>query len=63
MGCVCHLLWLNITPNGAQTLVSQAGASKETVELIRRHHDPHLPNPGTHTERLLAALQAADNES
>ncbi|MGB8212373.1 MAG: HD domain-containing protein [Anaerolineales bacterium] len=44
-------------------LVSQAGASKETVELIRRHHDPHLPNPGTHTERLLAALQAADDES
>jgi hypothetical protein len=44
-------------------LASQAGASSRTVELIRHHHDPHLLNPGSHTEHLLAALQAADDES
>ena len=44
-------------------LASQAGASTRTVELIRRHQDPPVPNPGSRTERLLAALQAADDES
>jgi len=44
-------------------LASQAGASSQTVELIRQHQDPHLPNPGSQTEHLLAALQAADAEN
>jgi hypothetical protein len=44
-------------------LASQAGATPLTVELIRRHHDQPRPNPGSHTEHLLAALQVADNES
>ncbi len=44
-------------------LASQAGASSLSVELVRRHHDACISNPGSHTERLLAALQAADNES
>jgi hypothetical protein len=44
-------------------LAAQAGASVRTVELIRNHHDPRLPNPETQTEPLLAALQAVDDES
>jgi hypothetical protein len=44
-------------------LASQAGASSRSVELIRRHQDVRLPNPGSDTQRLLAALQAADDES
>jgi putative nucleotidyltransferase with HDIG domain len=44
-------------------LASQAGASSRTVELIRRHHDSLAPETRLHTERLLAALQAADDES
>jgi hypothetical protein len=44
-------------------LASQAGASFLSVELVRRHHEACLSNPESHTERLLVALQAADNES
>jgi HD domain len=44
-------------------LASQAGATSRTVELIRHHHDLHLPDPGSQTRLLLAALQAADDES
>ena len=44
-------------------LAFQAGGNSRTVELIRHHQDPRLPNPGSDTERLLAALQAADDES
>ena len=44
-------------------LASQAGAPALTVELIRRHHDRPGQNPDLDTEHLLAALQAADNES
>jgi hypothetical protein len=44
-------------------LISQSGANPRTVELVRRHQDPHLLNPGSVTERLLAALQTADDES
>jgi hypothetical protein len=44
-------------------LASQAGATPLTVELIRRHHDRPGRNPGSQTELLLAALQAADNEN
>ena len=43
-------------------LASQAGATPLMVELIRRHHDSPVRNPDSHTELLLAALQAADNE-
>ena len=51
-----HAAW------GAE-LAAQAGATARTVELIRRHHDTLLPNPGAHTELLLAALQSADDQN
>jgi hypothetical protein len=44
-------------------LACQAGATALTVELIRRHQDTPNPNPDSQTERLLAALQAADDKS
>jgi hypothetical protein len=44
-------------------LACQAGATQLSVELIRRHQDTPNPNPDSQIERLLAALQAADNES
>ena len=44
-------------------LASQAGASPVSVELIRRHQEARLSKPGSTFERLLAALQAADDES
>ncbi len=44
-------------------LAYQAGSSVLCVELIRRHHDIHRPNPGSHTEALLDALQAEDDQN
>jgi hypothetical protein len=44
-------------------LASQAGASRRTVELIRRHQDPPDSDPTSRTDRLLAMLQAADDGS
>jgi len=44
-------------------LAAQAGASSRTVELIRCHQDSPAPETGSRTERLLAALHAADDES
>jgi hypothetical protein len=44
-------------------LASQAGATSQTVALIRHHHDEYELNPDSPTKRLLAALQAADEES
>jgi len=44
-------------------LASKAGATNLTVELIRRHDEVRLSNPDSHTERMLAALQAADDEN
>ena len=52
----CHAEW------GAD-LVEQSGASRRTVELIRCHQNPPNPNPASRTERLLAVLQAADDEN
>lgn len=50
-------------PDWGADLAEQAGASSRTVELIRRHQDPCSPNPVTQTERLLAELQAVDDEN
>ena len=50
----CHAGW------GAD-LVEQAGASSLTVELVRCHHNPPNPDPASHSQRMLAALQAADD--
>ena len=50
-------------PGWGADLAKQAGASTRSVDLIRRHQDPLPANPGSRTERLLAALQAADNEN
>ena len=44
-------------------LASRTGANHRIVELVRRHHEARLPNPDSDTARLLAALQAADDES
>jgi predicted HD phosphohydrolase len=44
-------------------LASRAGATARTVELIRCHHDPHVPDPVADTQGLLAALQAVDDEN
>ena len=52
----CHAEW------GAD-LVEQSGASRRTVELIRSHQNKPLPDPASRAERLLAALQAADDEN
>jgi len=50
-------------PEWGAKLAEQAGASSQTVELIRHHQDPSCPNPGTNSDRLLAALQAADDRN
>lgn len=50
-------------PAWGADLAGQAGASPRTVDLIRRHQDPTSPNPGSRTEYLLAALQAADDKN
>jgi hypothetical protein len=44
-------------------LAKRAGASKQTVELIRRHQEPLALKPRSPTEHLLAKLQAGDNEN
>jgi hypothetical protein len=44
-------------------LLSQAGATSQTVELVRHHHDVPVLNPDSQSKRLLAALQAADDEN
>jgi HD domain len=44
-------------------LATQAGATSRTVELVRHHHDLRPPGLGIQTDRLLAALQAADDEN
>lgn len=44
-------------------LATQAGASPRTVELVRRHQDSPPPGADFHADPLLAALQAADDES
>ena len=50
-------------PAWGADLSRQAGASARTVDMIRRHQDPLSPNQASHTGRLLAILQAADNEN
>lgn len=44
-------------------LASKAGANPRAVELIRHHQDPMLPDTDLDTQRLLTALQAADEEN
>jgi hypothetical protein len=44
-------------------LAAGAGATPLTVELIRRHQEEPFQAPSSQTERLLAALQAADGEN
>jgi hypothetical protein len=50
-------------PEWGADLVAQTGASPRTVELVRRHQAQPLPEPASKFERLLSALQAADDES
>ena len=71
------LRWAEGTPHGLRRpfvvaahhadwgadLASQASAPALTVELIRHHQDGPRQNPDSDTEFLMAALQAADNES
>jgi hypothetical protein len=44
-------------------LAAQAGASGRTVDLIGRHQEPPDRLPHSHNDRLLAALQAADDSN
>jgi len=44
-------------------LAAQTGASARTIDLISRHQDPLPDPPRSLTERLLAALQNADNSA
>jgi predicted HD phosphohydrolase len=44
-------------------LAAQSGASARTVDLISRHQDPLSGPPRSRTERLLAALQSADDST
>lgn len=46
---------------GAEMAAGQ-GASPRAVALIRRHQD-HVPHPNTEEDRLLAILQAVDDEN
>jgi hypothetical protein len=50
-------------PDWGADLAAQAGASSCAVELIRRHQDPLAVEKDAPVERLLAALQAVDDES
>jgi hypothetical protein len=50
-------------PNWGADLASKAGASALAAALIRRHQDPGPHNGRSSEDRLLAVLQAADNES
>lgn len=50
-------------PTWGADLAVQAGASPGAVELIRRHQDRLGVDKDAPIERLLAALQAADDES
>ena len=44
-------------------LAARAGASKLTVDLIRRHEEPVDETSSTRTDRILHVLQQADNSS
>ncbi len=48
-------------PRWGADLAAQAGASSRTVDLIARHQEVRTGPPRTQTERMLAALQAADD--
>ncbi len=48
-------------PRWGADLAAQAGASPRTVDLIARHQEKLAGPPRTQTERMLAALQAADD--
>jgi hypothetical protein len=44
-------------------LAARAGATSRTVELIRHHQDAPVPYPDSQPERMLAALQSADDQN
>lgn len=48
-------------PEWSAKLLANAGSSDRAVELARRHQDVVPDPPRDETERLLLALQAADN--
>jgi hypothetical protein len=50
-------------PEWGARLVEQAGGSPGCVRLVRRHQDLLNHPPHTEEDRLLAALQAADDEN
>ena len=57
-------LWAHANhPRTGAQLAAEAGCSADAVELIRRHQDPLPPEPhGAELDRLLAALQKADDD-
>ena len=48
-------------PAWGASLAAQTGASAEAVSLISRHHETLTEPPASTTDRLLAALQRADD--
>ncbi len=50
-------------PAWGATIVAQAGGTPRTIELIRHHADPLPGPPASDTERLLLALQQADERN
>ena len=50
-------------PHWGAEMAQQAGCSELTISIIRGHHEPLLALQGTNEERLVGALQKADNIS
>lgn len=50
-------------PTWSARMVAEAGGSPRIVELIRRHADPPPTPPASEIERLLVALQHADDRN
>ena len=48
-------------PAWGADLAAQTGASERTIDLISRHQEPLPGPPRSQTERMLAALQSADD--
>jgi hypothetical protein len=66
-GDLCYPFWAHANhPQLGAEIAAAAGCDPLAVTLIRRHQEPGLSTPndarmGAPTDRLLAALQAADN--
>ena len=62
-GQAVHRLVADRHPDWGAELAGKAGATPLAAALIRRHQDPAPSNARSLEDRLLAVLQAADNQS